>query len=124
MFEPVSIDLIVYKGSTFKASFVLTQDGLPFDLDGWSARMQIRETIDSATVVSELTTENGGITIDHVTATDGTTVSWGYTLLLSATATAAISVSSGVYDIELVNSAGEVGRIQGGSVSFDPEVTR
>jgi len=124
MFVPQGIDLTIYKGSTFRAGFNLEENGLPFDLSGWSARMQIRESVDSDVVVLELTTENGGITFTKTTSNDGTVTSAGYQLYLSPAQTADVTVSGGVYDIELVDVEGDVGRIQSGSVMFDPEVTR
>jgi hypothetical protein len=124
MFIPQSADLAVYKGSSFIERFNLTVDGLPFESDGWKARMQIRETIESTVVVIELTTENGGISFVKTNDTEGKLVSTELKLYIAPAVTEAINVQSGVYDIELVDASGDIGRLLEGSVVFNPEVTR
>lgn len=89
---------------------------LPVDLTGYTARMQIRDTVNSTTVLEELTTENGGITITAATGK--------IELLLDATETAAIDWFEGVYDLELIAAGGEVDRIISGTVVVSDEVTR
>lgn len=86
------------------------------NLTGYTARMQIREQLDSATPFITLTTENGGITLGGVAGT--------ITLNMTATATAALTQTSGVYDLELVSSGGVVTRLLEGLVIIKPEVTR
>lgn len=88
----------------------------PIDLTGYTARMQIRSDVDSDTVLVSLTTENGGITLG---GTDGTV-----TLLISATATAALTWDEGVYDLELVSSGGVATRLVSGRIAVSDEVTR
>lgn len=87
----------------------------PVDLTGVTARMQIRETIDSTTVIHELTSENGGITIDALNST--------ITLTISATDTAAFSFTKAVYSLELI-SAGVVTPYSNGDIFLIKEVTR
>jgi hypothetical protein len=88
----------------------------PVDLTSYTARMQIRSKVDSATILLELTTENGGITIDNVAKT--------ITLTITATATAALSWISGVYSLELVSGSGIVTTLINGNVTVKKEVTR
>lgn len=88
---------------------------LPWDFTGHTARMQVRRTIDSSTVLISLTTENGRITLGGVTGV--------IELNISATDTAALT-SSGVYDIEIVDSSGFVSRIMQGNFTLSQEVTR
>jgi len=90
----------------------------PTDLTGYTARMQIRITRGSTVSVHELTTENGGITLN---AADG-----GINLLISDTDTAAFDFDNAVYDLELINTNGngDVTRVAEGTVRLHKEVTR
>lgn len=88
----------------------------PVSLAGYTARMQIREKLDSATVIDELTTENSGITID--------TVNHGIVVNISATDTAAYTFSSAVYSLEMVSATGVVTTIAVGTLTLIKEITR
>lgn len=88
----------------------------PLDLTGYSARMQVRSSVGSDTVLLELTTEDGGIVIDALTGT--------IELRVDAVASAAITWTQGVYDLELVDTDGFTTRLAQGSVNVDREVTR
>jgi hypothetical protein len=87
----------------------------PINLTGYTARMQIREKIDSAEVIKELTTENGGISIN---TTDST-----ITLNISATDTAIFSFNTAAYSLEMV-SGGVVTPFANGNLTLVKEVTR
>jgi hypothetical protein len=71
----------------------------PHDLSSYTARMQIKDKV-GGNVLLSLTTENGGITIDPTAKT--------ITRTISATDTAAITWTYGVYDMELVAPDGTV----------------
>ena len=86
------------------------------DLTGYTARMQIRATVDAADVLLELSTANGKITIDGPAGQ--------IKPLLTDIDTAAITWTSGFYDLELVSPSGHVDRLVQGTVTVDPEVTR
>jgi hypothetical protein len=88
----------------------------PVDLTGYTARMQIREKLDSTTIIKELTTENAGIVID--TATNK------INLFISAADTAAFTFSSAVYSLELVSSTNVVSPLINGTLTLVREVTR
>ncbi len=87
----------------------------PVSLSGYTARMQIRAKINDATVIDELTTENGGIIINDSTKT--------ITILISAADTAAYTFKSAVYSLEMVNGTSVTPLIYG-TLSLDSEVTR
>ncbi len=108
------LKLTIEQGSTFRKLFTW-KAGVPVDLTGCTARMQIRETIPSSVVLHSLTTENGGITLGGVAGT--------IALLIPATATAAFAWTSGVWDLEIVNGT-EVTRLLYGPVVVTQEVTR
>lgn len=108
--------LKIDQGSTLRKSFTWKAGKEPVDLTGFSARMQIRETIESEEVIADLTSENGGIIIGDEPGQ--------FTLYISAEDTAAFSFESAVYDVELVAADGDVTRILAGDVSLSLEVTR
>lgn len=116
--HPGKYNLYVYRGATF--SRVITwkdESGALIDLTGFTARLQMRETVESSTPFLTLTTENGGITLGDTAGT--------ITLQATADATSAIVATSGVYDLELVAGNGiTVTRLIEGLVFISPEVTR
>ncbi|UVO19602.1 hypothetical protein [Stutzerimonas stutzeri] len=85
----------------------------PVDLTGATARMQIRAQLGGA-VLLELTTENGGLVITG----PGTLVR-----TLSATETAALTWTEGVYDLEVEYADGTVQRYLQGAVTVSREGT-
>jgi len=89
---------------------------LPWDFTGYTGRMQIRRTIDSSIVMIELTTANGGIAFTD--AENGE-----LTVSMTAVQTAALE-TSGVYDLEIINSGGQVSKLIKGTFTLLPEVTR
>jgi len=88
---------------------------LLWNFTGYTARMQVRRTLQSTTPMISLTTENGRITLGGVTGV--------IELLISATDTAQIT-SSGVYDLEIISSSGVVSRVIQGDFILSEEVTR
>lgn len=88
----------------------------PVNLTGCTARMQIRPTVDSDTILVSLTTENGGIVIDASANT--------ITLFISDADTTAYPFSDAVYDLEVISVSSIVTRIVSGSVKVCKEVTR
>lgn len=114
-----AVNLIIMPGATFQHEFIWqdSSTGAAINLTGWTARMQIRERIDSEEAVVNLSSTTSGITI---------TPGLGKILIeISATATAALSLRSGVYDLELEETAsGYVERLAWGRVTIIGEVTR
>jgi hypothetical protein len=108
-----SINSVSY--STYTSGGIITF-AKPVDLTGYTARMQIREKIDSATVIHELTTENSGIVINNTNKT--------ITLVIPSTTTANFTFTSAVYSLEMIDSLGKVKTISTGGVSLKKEVTR
>lgn len=86
----------------------------PHDLTGYTARMAIKNKV-GGTVLLSLTTENGGIELDDSAKT--------ITLNISATDTAALTWTTGTYDLEMVSSTGVVTPLMYGSVSVTKEIT-
>lgn len=88
----------------------------PMDITGYTARMQIREKLDSDTVIDELTTENAGILIDPVGC--------GIIINITATKTATYNFTTAVYGLEVVSPTGVVSNIVNGSLTLVKEITR
>lgn len=104
------------QGATFTRTITVKDSaGDPVNLTGYTARMHVRKDVDATTTLVELTTSNGGLTIN---AANGE-----ITLNISATVTANIS-KSGVYDLEIISATGEVTRVIEGHFILKKNVTR
>ncbi|MFF4777625.1 hypothetical protein ACFY05_32840 [Microtetraspora fusca] len=115
---PAAIWAIVFEqGVTWRAVLHVKDAAGPLDLTGYTARLQIRESLNSPAPLLSLTSApGGGITIDGpagklaITVTDETT--------------AAFTWCYGIYDLEIESPSGDVTRLLKGEVSVDREVTR
>lgn len=123
--RPARVRMVVDQGATFARKFILLlgDDPFPFTaghgLSDWSARMEIREYVDSEVCLLSATTENERLEV-YATGTES-----GYYVRLSAADTASLPEGELVYDIELVRASdGFVLRIQEGKIKVRPEVTR
>ena len=105
----------IKKGSTCRLAINVTDNGNIKDLTGYSARMQVRPTPNSATLSSDFTAY---LTINNPLL--GQLV-----LTIPAAITSALAWTKGVYDLE-VYSAGDADVIcvLQGEISTIPEVTR
>jgi len=118
MAAPAGIyNIICDQGSTFTRQLTWKDSaGSAVNLTGYTARMDVRTSIDAAgAAVLSLTTTNGRIVLGGTAGT----------INLSAEATATQAVQSGnyVYDLELV-SGSTVTRLVQGSFVVRGEVTR
>jgi hypothetical protein len=116
----VTTDNITFNSVNAEGFKTYTSGGIfeynePNSLTGYTARMQIREKLTSTTMVDELTTENGKITISDVTKT--------ITLNLTALETAAYTFKTAVYSLELVNGLIVTPFIYG-DITLVTEITR
>ena len=119
--KPVYRTLNIYQGQTFKDQLLFVDgDNLPIDLSAKTARMQVREAIDSP-VIFELSSADG-----IVLGSDGL-----LTFDMSAADTAALGlgqydIQQWVYDLELTTpgTPDVVDRVLTGTISFSPEITR
>lgn len=109
--------MVCDQGSTFTRTIEIKQaDGTVFSLTGYTARMEVRRTVDASTSLIGLTTANGRITIN---ASLG-----AITLTLTPDLTASLT-QSGVYDLEIVKTAtGEVHKVVRGEFKLEREVSR
>jgi len=115
------LDVECVQGATFYLNLEWqASNGTPLDLTGYTARMQVRESHDAATILIELTTENGRISLN-------TPSTGGIELRISADDAEGITWTSGVYDLELVHDSGGediVDNILFGNVAVRRNVTR
>ena len=109
-------DITIEQGATFSQLVTYKESGVAVNLTGYTARMQVRSTLESATTVVELTTANSRITLGGSAGT--------ITLTISATDTAALTAGRGVYDLELVSGSGIVTRLLQGVATISRNVTR
>lgn len=104
------------QGETFNFSFTISTDGTPWNLTGYTARMQVRTTVEATTKLLDLTSADGDITLGGAAGT--------VAVLVSATDMAALIAGRHVYDLEVVSGGGVVSRILEGKFSVKAEVTR
>jgi len=107
----------VHQGSTFRKRLTWLVAGDPVNLTGYTARMDIRESVDSDTATLSASTSN------YITLGGGAgTVD----ILIPASVMETVPPGRYVYDLELVSggSPPEVTAIVAGQFIVDPEVTR
>jgi hypothetical protein len=109
-------DILIEQGATYSQVITYKEAGVAVNLTGYTARMQVRSTLESATTVVELTTANGRIALGGTAGT--------ITLTIASTDTAALTSGRGVYDLELVSGSGIVTRLLQGVATISRNVTR
>jgi hypothetical protein len=114
---PGNYDITIYQGTTFNQQFTWKdQNNALINLTGFSARMMARTSIDAAAPFITLTTANGGVVLGGAAGT--------ITLQMNDTQTTALSSTSGVYDLEVIDGVGTVTRLLQGNLIVSAEVTR
>lgn len=115
MINPGTYNITCPQGATFDKTFTISIDGVPLNLSGYTAAMQVRETYDSATPLISLT-NGSGITLGGTAGT--------IAVLISSTASAAVADGFYSYDLEITSSGGVKDRLLQGKFVVTPEVTR
>lgn len=106
-------DINIDQGSSFSSTInVKDANGLPFDLDGYSARGQIRKSYASLTAINFSTVVLAPTTLGQV----------GVSLTSAVTKT--LKAGRYVFDVEIYNISNDVIRIAEGQVNVSPSVTR
>lgn len=93
---------------------VWKRDNVIVDITGWTARMEIRDKI-GGILLYRLDTSNGRLTINGPIGMIG--------LNIPADVSSAWTWKSGVYDLELVDPNGKIGRMIQGKIKVNAEVT-
>lgn len=115
------INLTVEKGARYFKTFIWRDKSkVAISLAGLSARMQIREQLESTGFEIELSTTNGRIQLEPSAETGR------IDLILGATLTDALVITSGVFDLEIYDQTDpdNVNRLMEGVVSIVEGVTR
>ena len=108
--------IITDQGATFTRQLTWKDDtGAAVNLTGYTARMQLRTSVQNDSVVLELTDSNGRIALGGTAGT--------ITLTVTAADMTTLPPLKYVYDLELVNGA-VVTRLVQGTFTVRPEVTR
>jgi len=112
------IPITIEQGATFVWPITyLESDGSVVNLAGYTAAMQIRQTIEATGTVANLTTENGGISIDVDQAL--------ITVLIPAAVSGTMAAPfEGRYDLLLYSTSGLVEKLLYGPAKVVPVVTR
>lgn len=112
-------NIAIIKGSRYIKSFIY-QDSTktPINLTGLEARMHIRERDSSQTFELELTTTNNLLAISPLIGK--------ITIQLGATDTAGLTITNGVYDLEIYDPGDSdvVDTILEGAVTISDGITR
>lgn len=129
-------DLYIEQGDDWSPIWTLRYRGsqTPFDLTGYTAKMQIRSTYYNTAKLIDLTSPSG-LVLGGVTGTIQPIVSDAQTMsLIPAGAPAPNPVNVkfkdrpytqvGVYDVKITSAAGATMTVAGGRVFMSPDVTR
>lgn len=110
--------LTIEQGATYNQTLLyFNPDGVtPINLTGVTAKMQIRPTAESSTLIIELSTTNGRIVIVPLEGK--------LTLSITDEDTNALPAGKYVYDLELYNPDGTTARFIEGKVTIHAAVTR
>jgi hypothetical protein len=102
----------IFRGKTLSFS-VIWGGSTPLDITGYSARLQARDR--GGALMLDLSTSNGGITIDGLAGT------------LSFAADPALTdqvLTAGRYEVEMTTAAGDVYRVISGGISPIEEIVQ
>ena len=111
----ITLNQVNSAGYTTYTSGGVVEWNTPIPLTGFTAKMQLRETIDSS-VILELTHLNGGISIDAANYT--------ITVTMTSAQTALFNFPTAIYSLELTDSNGDVTTFIQGNLTLIQEVTR
>ncbi len=100
MINPGQFNFSILSGGTFGFQINWTDSaGTPIDLTGYSAKMQVRSSVNSVNPLMTLSTSNGQIIIP--TPSNGQIF-----LSVSSTETAELPAGNYVYDLQMTNGSG------------------
>lgn len=119
-------DLYIEQGATWRFGFNWHHEGPPdangqptagdpYDLTGWTIRMQVRKSQQSPVIVDASTTNGKITTIPLEGRID---------VKLTDEDTDMLTTRSALYDLEAEDSSGDVYRLLQGRVTVDPNITQ
>lgn len=108
------LNISIEQGATFSKRLVWRdKNKRPVPLTGYTAKMQVRPSATSATVILELSTANGRITFPGAGV-----------IQLDVAANDTDAITSGVYDLKLYAPSGQEIRFIEGKLTVTPGVTK
>ena len=110
--EPGIYKSTVYCGATWERTFTWTINGTPVNWTGYTAKMQVKEYLNSDSVLT--LTSGSGITLGGSAGT--------ISLVMSSAATGAVTPGQYIYDLEVTNGTVTY-RVLEGKLTFDGQVT-
>lgn len=108
-------DIYIEQGTDKTIPFRWLRGGVPVSIAGLEIRCQIRPQAKSATLIDDLSTDNGRITIDGATNT--------FYMNFPHAVTDLYSFQVAAYDVEIVEAGGIVTRLVEGKVTNSFQVT-
>lgn len=111
-------DLLMHQGSRFEEPVNVKENGQIKDLTGWSARMQIRQYVESEDIIDEFSSSGGTPRILITPETGRVTV------LVPGSVTKDYDFGDARYDLEIIDNGGEPITIMEGRIFLRREVTR
>ena len=110
-------NILIDQGSTYTLALTYKDSaGVPINLTGYTAAMQLRKTVNSATATLSLSSPSFGIVITGATGLIDITI--------TATQSRDLVADIYVYDLEITSGSGVVTRLIEGSAVVSAEVTR
>jgi hypothetical protein len=116
MIDVKQANLRMNQGSRFEVGIDVIENGAAKNLTGYTARMQIRASKESTTVLADYTTANGALSVNALAGR--------VTIVVLSTTTDAYTWGDAVYDLEIVDGANDATRILEGKISLNKQVTR
>lgn len=114
MILATAYDFVFDQGTTIERVLTWRRDGSPLDLTGWNTRMEVRDKY-GGTLLYRLDPTIGNLILGGVAGT--------LTLVIPADVSAGWTWRGGLYDIEVIDPGGKVGRLLQGKIKLNPEVT-
>jgi hypothetical protein len=124
----VQYPIVIEQGATFDIELIYKDSNGDFvDLNGYSARMKIKQNIDSITSYLTLTSilqpDNTGLSMSGSVLDPKDPISGSIGIFISATTSSLLDFTEGVYDLEIESPTGYVYRLLKGNVTLSKEVT-
>ncbi len=104
-------NIVAEQGATFNLNFRVETDGTPWNLTGYTFKMQVRRSTSASTTLLNITSATM-TSVGRVSAT------------VNAATMSDVPAGRWVYDIELTSSGGQVTRILEGRFIVTAEVTQ
>ncbi|MDJ0338271.1 hypothetical protein [Cryobacterium sp. PH31-O1] len=106
----------ISQGETVSRTFLWALDGIPVDVTGYAAHLQVRARTASPDTLLDLSTQNGGLTLGGTAGT--------IELRIDAETTAQLPAIACVFSLEMTSGGGDVTPLVSGPFEVRAEVTR